>query len=71
MKARLGLAVASAIEPELLLIDEVLGVGDPNFKEKSTDRIILERTTQNVAPILRSHHPSNFLNQIQIFQVYP
>ena len=32
---RLGLAVASAIHPHILLIDEVLGVGDPNFKEKS------------------------------------
>ena len=40
MKARLGLAVASAIEPDILLIDEVLGVGDPNFKEKSTKRIM-------------------------------
>ena len=34
MKARLGLAVASAINPDILLIDEVLGVGDPQFKEK-------------------------------------
>ena len=34
MKARLGLAVASAIEPDILLIDEVLGVGDPQFREK-------------------------------------
>ncbi len=35
MKARLRLAVASALNPEILLIDEVLGVGDPVFKEKS------------------------------------
>ena len=35
MKARLGLAVASAINPDILLIDEVLGVGDPQFKEKA------------------------------------
>ncbi len=40
MKARLGLAVASAIQPEILLVDEVLGVGDPNFREKSMDRIL-------------------------------
>ena len=40
MKARLGLAVASAINPHILLIDEVLGVGDPNFKEKSKAKIL-------------------------------
>jgi ABC-type polysaccharide/polyol phosphate transport system ATPase subunit len=40
MKARLGLAVASAICPDILLIDEVLGVGDPQFKEKSKQRIL-------------------------------
>lgn len=40
MKARLGLAVASAIHPHILLIDEVLGVGDPNFKEKSKEKIL-------------------------------
>jgi len=40
MKARLGLAVASAIQPDILLVDEVLGVGDPNFREKSMDRIL-------------------------------
>ena len=28
-----GPAVASAIKPNILLIDEVLGVGDPNFRE--------------------------------------
>jgi ABC-type polysaccharide/polyol phosphate transport system ATPase subunit len=40
MKARLGLAVASAIRPDILLIDEVLGVGDPQFREKSKARIL-------------------------------
>ena len=40
MKARLGIAIASAIEPEILLIDEVLGVGDPQFKHKSKARIL-------------------------------
>ena len=40
MKARLGLAVATAIKPDILLIDEVLGVGDPQFREKSKGRIL-------------------------------
>ncbi len=54
MKARLGLAVASAINPEILLIDEVLGVGDPQFKEKSKNRILeLVRSTGTV--VLVSH----------------
>jgi lipopolysaccharide transport system ATP-binding protein len=34
MAARLGFAVATAIQPEILLIDEVLSVGDEQFKEK-------------------------------------
>lgn len=40
MKARLGLAVAGAINPDILLIDEVLGVGDPQFRDKSMKRIL-------------------------------
>ncbi|MGB1421156.1 MAG: ABC transporter ATP-binding protein [Poseidonia sp.] len=54
MKARLGLAVASAIHPDILLIDEVLGVGDPQFKEKSKKRILdLVKSTGTV--VLVSH----------------
>jgi len=54
MKARLGLAVASAISPDILLIDEVLGVGDPQFKEKSKKRILdLVNSTSTV--VLVSH----------------
>lgn len=40
MRARLALAVVSALDPDILLIDEVLGVGDPLFKEKSKKRIM-------------------------------
>ena len=40
MRARLGLAVASAIRPDILLIDEVLSVGDPIFKQKSKKKIL-------------------------------
>jgi len=62
MKARLGLAVASAIHPDILLIDEVLGVGDPQFKEKSKKRILdLVRSTGTVVIV---SHSFGLLNDI-------
>lgn len=47
MRVRLAFSISSFIEPDILLIDEVLGVGDENFKNKSRDRVkelIKERT---------------------------
>lgn len=40
MTARLGFSVATAVQPEILLIDEVLAVGDQEFKERSKERIL-------------------------------
>jgi ABC-2 type transport system ATP-binding protein len=39
MAARLGFAVAVNVEPEILLVDEVLSVGDEAFQRKCLDRI--------------------------------
>lgn len=39
MTVRLGFAVASCIEPEILLVDEVLAVGDAAFQQKCMQRI--------------------------------
>lgn len=39
MKARLGFGVATDVKPDVLLIDEVLAVGDEAFRAKSLDRI--------------------------------
>lgn len=36
MRARLGFSVAMQVDPDVLLIDEVLGVGDEEFRTKST-----------------------------------
>lgn len=39
MKVRLGFAVAAQMEPDVLIIDEVLAVGDTGFKIKCLNRI--------------------------------
>ena len=39
MTARLGFSVAANLDPEILLIDEVLAVGDARFQEKCVDKI--------------------------------
>ncbi|MGD8751680.1 MAG: ABC transporter ATP-binding protein [Anaerolineales bacterium] len=39
MRTRLGFAVATDTQPDVLIIDEVLGVGDADFREKSTARM--------------------------------
>lgn len=37
MRARLGFSVAMKMSPDILLVDEVLGVGDESFRKKSTE----------------------------------
>ncbi len=39
MYARLGFAVATASEPDILIVDEILGVGDETFRKKCETRI--------------------------------
>jgi ABC-type polysaccharide/polyol phosphate transport system ATPase subunit len=43
MYARLGFSVATAHEPDVLIVDEILGVGDESFQQKCADRIALFR----------------------------
>lgn len=39
MYARLGFSIATLVKPEILIVDEILGVGDFKFREKCKDRI--------------------------------
>lgn len=55
MTARLGFAIAFQMNPEVLLIDEVLGVGDGAFAAKSS-QMLRERIQSNNTVVLVSHN---------------
>ncbi len=57
MRARLGFAVALAVDPDVLLIDEVLGVGDADFAQKSRDAM-QTRIQSNRTVVLVTHSES-------------
>ena len=58
MKARLGFSVNVNIEPEILIVDEALSVGDEAFKKKCTKKIneIIEK--DNVTLLFVTHSTS-------------
>ena len=62
MRARLGFAVVSAIKPETLLIDEVLSVGDQEFREVSALRI--KEMVKQARTVLIVSHNFNTLREI-------
>ena len=56
MQARLGFACATAVDPDIILADEVLAVGDSNFAKKCLLKIDALRQ-KGAALILVSHDP--------------
>ncbi|MBH8572607.1 ABC transporter ATP-binding protein [Nostocaceae cyanobacterium CENA369] len=61
MVARLGFAIATDIQPDILVLDEVLSVGDESFKNKSRQRI--EKFWNQNTTILVVSHDLNFIEQ--------
>ena len=54
MYARLGFAIATIVNPDILIVDEILSVGDYKFQEKCEQRI-QEMINQGTTIILVSH----------------
>ncbi len=55
MVARLGFSVAFQVDPDVLLIDEVLGVGDAEFSAKST-QTMQQKIKSNKTIVFVSHN---------------
>ncbi len=55
MRARLGFSVAFQVDPDVLLIDEVLGVGDAEFSKKSS-QVMREKIKSNKTAVFVSHN---------------
>lgn len=53
MKARLGFAISIYYMPEVILIDEVLGVGDASFKKKSAE--VVKKKIEKATTVIVSH----------------
>lgn len=54
MNARLGFAIAAHLEPEVLIIDEVLSVGDASFQRKAFARVT-ELVRREIPVVVVSH----------------
>lgn len=54
MKARLGFSIATAVDPEILLLDEALAVGDSKFKKKALER--MREIIENAGLFLMATH---------------
>jgi ABC-type polysaccharide/polyol phosphate transport system ATPase subunit len=61
MWARLGFAVATDIQPDILIIDEVLSVGDEAFQRKSAGR--MQEFRQRGATILFVSHNMHLIEE--------
>lgn len=62
MQARLGFACTTAVEPEILLVDEVLSVGDSHFAAKCLQRI--ERLRQAGTTIIVVSHSEELIRSL-------
>ncbi len=61
MVARLGFSIATDVQPDILILDEVLSVGDESFKNKCKQRI--DNFWDNNATVLVVSHDLSFIKE--------
>lgn len=62
MNARLGFAIAAYLDPDVLIIDEVLSVGDLSFQKKAFDRI--SQLARSGRPVVVVSHQLDRMTQL-------
>ncbi|MCI8307705.1 MAG: ABC transporter ATP-binding protein [Lachnospiraceae bacterium] len=62
MKARLGFSIATVVEPEILILDEVLSVGDVKFRKKSLRKV--NRMMSSGVTVLFVSHSMNQIRKV-------
>jgi ABC-type polysaccharide/polyol phosphate transport system ATPase subunit len=55
MKARLGFAISTMVEPDILILDEVLAVGDAKFRKKSHEKMMSLISSKGTTVLFVSH----------------
>lgn len=56
MRARLGFSITTIICPDVLLVDEVLGVGDQHFKQKAELTMVAKTQSQQTVVLVTHSH---------------
>jgi ABC-type polysaccharide/polyol phosphate transport system ATPase subunit len=56
MRSRLGFAIATAVEPDILILDEVMATGDKAFRDKAIKRMEMMRQNAKTVVVI-SHNP--------------
>ena len=62
MLSKLGFSIATIVEPDILILDEVLGVGDINFRKKSKEK--LQSLMESNTTVLLVSHSINEVRNI-------
>ncbi|HZL32420.1 MAG TPA: ABC transporter ATP-binding protein [Verrucomicrobiae bacterium] len=70
MKARLGFSIATAVDPDILIIDEVLGTGDAVFRVKSQRRVMeLAKAAKGIVMVTHElHWAEEFCNRAMLLE---